>query len=237
VATPTLIFCANGNRRFAGEALAAGFRYGVQLPGTVYFPIYFADQNWKKPNRQRYMACLREHRPTMATVLDWERENQLAEVLDWAEEAAQYVRQVLLIPKVQGGIGRLPRRIGGRDVVLGYSVPTRFGGTELPIWDFAGWPVHLLGGTPHKQMHYWRHLVPLCEVVSVDGNFATRMATTGCQFWVPGTARHASNRWWPTLMEADGKRWDKDGPYEAFRRSCENIIAAWRQLCGVEVPA
>ena len=58
------------------------------------------------------------------------------------------------------------------------------------------------------------------------------MATRWCQFWVPGTARYARNRYWPTLTEADGQRWAADGPYEAFRRSCLAIRAAWdRLLC------
>jgi len=150
------------------------------------------------------MACLAEHRPAMATVLDWEREDQLTEVPDWAEQAAQYVSQVLLVPKVPGGIARLPRRIGGSDVVLAYSVPTRYGGTLLPLRSFEGWPVHLLGGSPQRQMEYRRHLVNGADVVSVDGTYASKMALRYCPFWVPGTARHARNRWWLTLQETGG---------------------------------
>jgi len=230
---PVLIFCGGGNPRFAQTAIDAGFRYGAQLPKAVYGPLYFADQDWRVPNREAYMAGLAEHRPHMATVLDWEREEQLAEVLNWAEEAAQYVQRVVLIPKVPGGVGRLPRRIGGAGVILGYSVPTRYGGTPLPLWSFAGWPIHLLGGSPHRQMEYWRYLTPIAEVVSVDGNMASKMATQRCQFWTPGTARYAHNRYWPTIKEADGCKWPGgDAPYEAFRRSCANIPAAWQELCG-----
>lgn len=84
-----LIYCAAGNARFAQIAIDAGFLYGAQLPGTTYHPIWFADQNWKKPDRTKYMAALAEHRPHMASVLDLERADQLDEVLSWAEEAAQ----------------------------------------------------------------------------------------------------------------------------------------------------
>jgi hypothetical protein len=42
-----IIFCAGGNRRFAEIAKNAGFLLGAQLPDTIYFPIQFADQNWK----------------------------------------------------------------------------------------------------------------------------------------------------------------------------------------------
>lgn len=236
MATPTLIYCADGNARFAEIAIDAGYRYGAQLPNTVYHPVYFADQDWRNPNRERYMAALAEHRPHMATVLDWERKEQFGEVLAWAEDAAQYVEQVLIVPKVLGGIPRIPRTIGGKLVVLAYSVPTRFAGTQVPIWEFAGWPIHLLGGSPQAQMHLWATLTPIADVVSVDGNYANKMATRYCQYWEPGTARYAKNRYWPTLREAnDGELWgsgepEADAPYEAFRRSCRNIYAAWQRF-------
>jgi hypothetical protein len=228
---PTLIYCGGGNRRFYDIARAAGFEYGARLPDTVYGPLFFADQDFHNPEREKYMRALSEHRPTMATVLDWVQDEQLDEVLDWAEEAAQFVSElIMVVPKVMGGVGRLPRRIGGKTVVLGYSVPTRYGGTGLPAWEFAGWPVHLLGGSPHKQMELWRYLANIARVVSVDGNMTNLMATRYCQFWAPGTACYARDRWWPTLAEADGELWGQDAPYEAFRRSCKNIIAAWQRI-------
>lgn len=200
------------------------------MPGTVYYPPYFVDQDWKKPDRARYMAAIQKHRPTMATVLDWERDEQFDEVIEWAEEAAPYVKQVVIIPKVMGQIGRVPERIGGADVVLGYSVPTRYGGTELPPWEFGRRPVHLLGGSPHRQIHLAHYM----NVVSADGNYTAKMANAG-QFWVNGTAHYAINRHFPTLPEADGAKWGNgsdtaDAPYEAFRRSCANVVAAWQEL-------
>jgi hypothetical protein len=229
---PELIYCADGNSRFAQIAIDASFTYGAQLPNTVYFPVEFADQNWKAPDRARYMAALAEHKPRMATVLDLERPEQLSEVLAWAEEAATHVLEaVLIVPKYSGAIANLPRRIGGKEVRLAYSVPTKFGGTDVPTWEFASWPIHLLGGSPHRQIYLARQA--MLNVVSVDGNMATLMATRYCQFWAPGNARYASNRWWPTMREANnGNLWgdgssSADAPYEAFRRSCENIKEAW----------
>lgn len=222
-----LIFCASGNARFAEIAINAGFLYGAQLPATVYFNPYFVDQNWKKPDFERYMAALAEYRPAVASVLDWEHQEQLPTVLKWAESAAAHVETVVIIPKVQGGVSQLPRMIGGRSVRLGYSVPTKFGGTELPLWEFSGWPVHLLGGNPGQQMRLSQYL----NVVSADGNMSCKMATQYCAFWRPGK-RPFSNSW-PTIKQADGRKWgngdnDQDAPYEAVRRSCENIMRAWK---------
>lgn len=215
-----LIYCAGKNQRFEAVAHAAGFRIGVQLPNTVYHPVYFADQDWKRPDRARYMAELARHRPAMATVLDLERPAQRAEVLGWAEEAAQYVERVLIIPKYSGAIDHIPRRIGGADVVLAYSVPTKFAGTDVPIWEFSGWRVHLLGGSPHAQMLLTRYL----DVGSVDGNMHLERSRY-CQFW--SATKGGNGHWWH--LRDIGVDLPTDNNLEAFRRSCENIAAAWEE--------
>ncbi len=224
MAAPTPIFCGGGNARFCEIALAAGFRYGSQLPGTPYAPIYFADQNWKKPNRALYMAALALHRPQMATVLDWEREEQFSEVLDWAEESAQFAESVVIIPKVVNEVHRIPNCIGGKPVIIGYSIPTQFGGTCVPIWELEGRRVHLLGGSPHRQMREYEAMRAFCEVVSADGNMAMKMATGRCCYWRQESFGRQGH--WPHLLEGI----TNDAPYEAFRRSCTNIVEAWKRI-------
>lgn len=220
-----LYYCAAKNKRFAEIALQGGFDYGAQLPNTVYFAPRFVDQDWKHPDFARYTATLREAKPHVASVLDWEYEHQLPEVLAWAEEAAANVDTVIIIPKVIGSVSRIPERIGGKPVRLGYSVPTGFAGTAVPLREFGNRPVHLLGGSPHKQMRLSRLLK---NVVSADGNFIQKMAVERAAFWCPGDAK-AKNRYFPQLQEMDG--WIGQGaPYEAFSRSVENVIKAWKQL-------
>lgn len=210
-----LIYCAGKNPRFDTIAADAGFRLGIQLPcKTVPVPLFFADQNWKNPNRLAYMADLAKHRPTMATVLDLEAKIQLPNVMSWAEEAAQYVQAVIIIPKVSGIIPLIPERIGGRPVVLGYSVPTKYGATSVPVWEFAGRPVHLLGGNPRKQFTCAQYL----HVVSVDGNYANLKATKFCE-WFDGRTWHQTKK--------DGELFGRDATYEAFRLSCKGIIKMW----------
>lgn len=168
------------------------------------------------------MACLKQHRPKFATVLDLEREEQLPEVLSWAEEAAQYVEEaVLLIPKVSGIISRLPRWIGGKEVRLAYSVPTRFAGSPVPLWEHSGWPIHLLGGSPQAQHEIWRHLGGIADVVSLDGNMHKKQATSRCLYWTRQITRYGH---WQPLGGFDG-----NGPEEAFRRSSINILKAWEE--------
>lgn len=217
-----LIYCAGKNKRFSDIALAAGFALGAQVPCTVYHPLWFCDQDWKKPNREAYMRALAKYRPHMASVLDLEKRDQLDSVLSWAEEAAQYCERVMIIPKVHGIIQRLPRRVEGADVILGYSVPTKHGGTAVWPGEFEGWPVHLLGGSPQAQM---RHAVRFRNVVSADGNMMNKMATTWGAYWMPGTSTDPKDRYWQKLGR---DVWPTDAPLEAFRRSCENIMKAWK---------
>jgi hypothetical protein len=124
-----LICCAGGNPRLAEIAIEAGFRYGSQLPETVYFQeeetaedesyrLFFADQDWENPRRDAYMELLDKYRPYMATVLDLEYWEQLDEVIDWAEEISGYVKVVIVIPKVKGIIAELPKTIGPTAVLL-----------------------------------------------------------------------------------------------------------------------
>lgn len=223
---PALIHCADGNPAFAAAAVAAGWLYGARLPATVYQPVHFADQDWKAPDRTAYMAALAAHRPAMATVLDWEQPEQLPEVLSWAEEAAPLVGEsVLVVPKVPGLVPLLPRVIGGKRVVLAYSVPTSYGGSPLGLWELTGWPVHLLGGSPHAQMELYRYLRNCCEVVSADGNMAHQQAHR-CRFWA---RRSGPKGHWTQLSEAGDER-TEGANSEAFRRSLGAIAEAWSAI-------
>lgn len=214
---PTLIYCAGHNREYAAIA-RAWFLLGARLPDLLYYPVEFADQKYKDPHRVEYMAALAEQRPRLATDLDWSTEEQFGEVMAWAEEAAQYVSEaVIIIPKVHGGIARLPRTVSGKQVRLGYSVPTAYGGTEVWVGEFTGWPVHLLGGGTNAQLRLARYL----DVWSADGNYIHHKIKHGQYF--------------------DGVRWRqlRDGGYNVtgphvpttiLRLSLPNLIDAWRRL-------
>lgn len=219
----TLIYCAAGNKRYASIAIQHGFKYGAQLPNTVYNSVFFADQDWKCPNFQGYIAALEKENPKVATVIDYDQSTTFKEVIRWSEAASKFVQDyIIIIPKICGTIEKIPHTINGKRVVLGYSVPTTHGGTEVPIWEFYGREVHLLGGSPQKQMELMRYL----NVVSADGNYISKMANKYNQFFVNGTARFAKNRFWPQLRETKLGYIDIDAPYLAFELSCINFKAA-----------
>lgn len=221
---PELIYCAAGNRRFAEIAIRHGMTYGAQLPNTTYFPADFVDQNWKNPQRNKYMEALKTERPRLATVLDLEHENQFDEVIAWTHEAAQYVTEaILIIPKVRGIVPRIPEKIGGKRVRLAYSVPTSYAGTPVHPDEFRGRDVHLLGGSPLAQIR----LAQKMNVVSIDGNYAQKMAVRYNQFFAGAGNIEAKNRQWPQLHESVFGYIEHDTPYMAFELSCMNIKAWW----------
>ncbi len=216
---PTLIYCAGHNRQYAAIA-RQWFLLGARLPDLLYYPVDFADQKYKQPNRPAYMAALAAQRPRLATVLDWQDEAQFDEVMSWAEEAAQYVKDaVIIIPKVHQGIKRLPRAVSGKQVRLGYSVPTAYGGTEVWVGEFAGWPVHLLGGGTNAQLKLARYL----DVQSADGNYIHHKIQHG-QFF-DGTR-------WRQLRSAGYDVTGPDLPLTVLRLSLPNLLDAWRRLHG-----
>ena len=222
---PNLIFCAGGNPTFAKIAIDCGYFYGARLPSTVYGRLYFSDQDWKRPNRIAYMREVEKYKPFMASVIDWCQEDQLNDVLSWAEEVANHVEVIMIVPKIPGSIPYIPRSISGKPVRLGYSVPTKHGGTMLNVAEFSNRPVHLLGGSPAAQMKLSRYL----NVKSADGNMHMKMANMGL-FWEMGKSIYSNK--WTSLLRSDGKTWDGNGNEEAFRRSCLNIKRAWIKFSG-----
>lgn len=213
-----LIYCAARNRQYAEIAIRCGYTYGAQLPAPVYFRPEFVDQNWREPDLEGYMDCIAEYKPRLATVLDLERPDQFEEVMGWAALVTQYVTEaVIVIPKYSGAIARLPRQMNGRQVRLGFSVPTSHGGTQVPEMEFMDWPIHVLGGSPKRQMERARYL----DVRSADGNYVHQKIKVG-QFF-------DGERWIP--LKAGG--YDVSGPdvpRMVVELSLPNIKKAWERL-------
>jgi hypothetical protein len=215
-----VIYCADNEKygRWAKDYIYVG----TQLPNKVYFDdLRFGDQDWKHPNRDAYLSMLRQYKPHIATVLDWERWDQRDEVLGWAEDAAAYSDVVVIIPKCGGSIAYLNekgiRTINGKQVRLGYSVPTSHGGTELFIGEFVGWPIHALGGSPKRQLELARYL----NVASADGNYIHHKVKHG-QFY-------NGNRWLQ-LREAGYNFEGQEIPEAVFRLSLPNYLRAFAAL-------
>lgn len=220
---PRLIYCAGGNRQYAEIAIRHNFHYGAKLPDTVYFPPYFVDQEFRKPNREKYMAALAQHRPHLATIIDWMPTIDFDEVMSWANEASQHVKgAIIIVPKIPLSVAKIPDSINGVPIRLGYSIKTSLAGTPVQPYEFGNRQAHLLGGSPQEQIR----MSKLLNAVSADGNYIQRLAGL-CQFFTNGYASKAKNKYAPQLGEFGLGDIKQDAPQLAFELSCLNIRSAW----------
>lgn len=223
-----LIYCGIGNKKLDELAVNVGIHYGMQFPASREppFPVYFADQNWKNPQREKYVEWVEKYQPKIATVIDIENYSQIDEALSWGEDICSYVKEIVIIPKINGIINEIPRSISGTRVTLGYSVPTTHGGTTVPVEEFSGWNIHLLGGNPQKQLNMYDKMELIgAQVTSVDCNYISMKATKFCAVW---TRKLIKNRQWMDLKDIIGRKIE-DGVYTAFSLSCASFVSAWNE--------
>ena len=136
----------------------------------------FLDIHWTRYDFDRHLETAAQFRPLITVARDVERAHQLESVLGEAEKLKRYARFVVVVPKDPKLASRL-RELIPAPYLLGFSVPTRYGGTRINPRHFTG-PVHLLGGRPDVQ----RRLGSQMQVVSLDCNRFTLDARFGDYF-------------------------------------------------------
>ena len=221
-----LIYCGVGNPSLDNFAISVGFLYGMRLPTSNKIPydLFFADQDWKNPQLGKYRDSVLANGVKVCTVLDWEFEEQSDEVFSWIEELSPLVGRLIVIPKIRGIIDRIPPKYNGTEIVLGYSVPTGYGKTDVPESDFKNRPTHLLGGSPEKQLELYDKM----NVVSADCNYISMKATKYCEFW---NDKSVYTRKWKPVKDLLGAKLP-DNCYTSFFLSCVNYMAAWNNKLG-----
>ena len=143
--------------------------------------ISFIDNDYFNYNHELHLACVKQHRPKYATVADVMSKEQceqnganfysLEQIMDWAEELREYADNVIVIPKIDV-LDKIPDYF-----MVGYSIPTKHGGTTLPVEMFKGKKLHLLGGSWTDQL---AHLLLFGEdVISLDNNYENHRAEYG----------------------------------------------------------
>lgn len=159
-------------------SLAAARDLTVRLPGTR---LGFMDNEWHGYDHAAHVAAVAETRPKYATVRDVMTKAQceaagvgflpLEEILEMAQEVAQHADHVIVIPKYDC-LDKIPE-----EYVIGFSVPTSYGGTPMPASALRGRRVHLLGGSWKNQRAYLDILGE--DVVSLDNNHLLRISEWG----------------------------------------------------------
>jgi Family of unknown function (DUF6610) len=150
-----------------------GARYSNLRDARKFERLGFLDISWKDYNFNRHLRAAKATRPIMTVARDVDDIGQLGRTLDEARELLLYAEYVVIVPKDAALRHRVDELIPS-EFVLGYSVPTRYGGTSLSLDAFSR-PVHLLGGRPDVQ----RRLALQLKVASLDCNRFTLDAAFG----------------------------------------------------------
>jgi len=197
------------------KTLQVAVKFGW-LPGARYtnlrdirgfHRIGLIDIDWKTYDFKRHMHAVKETRPLLTVARDIEHESEFERTLEEAEELSRWAGNVVIVPKFSDFGLKCLRKIPIK-FLLGYSVPTRYGGTKIPLELFLGRPIHLLGGRPDVQFK----LSQILDVCSVDGNRITLDAKYGDYF--------------------DGQKFTPHptgGYYECIRASLAAVNRLWRR--------
>lgn len=139
--------------------------------------VGFLDIDWKRYDYDRHISAARSVRPDVTVAQDVLDIGDFNKILDQAFELLQYSSNVIIVPKALEFEGRIDELIP-RDFLVGYSVPTKYGGTAISLESFGRRKVHLLGGRPDVQ----RKLADSLNVASLDTNRFTLDASFGDYF-------------------------------------------------------
>ncbi|MFC1967597.1 DUF6610 family protein [Chloroflexota bacterium] len=162
-------------------AMELGWLPGANYKNTrdikKYKKVGFIDIDWKNYNYEKHLEAVKYFRPQATVARDIEDVEMLEEILEEANELSKWAANVIIVPKDLRLEPILPNIIPER-YMLGYSVPSRYGGTKINKSAFSGRKVHLLGGHPNRQ----RLIADKLNVCSIDCNRMTIDAAFGDYF-------------------------------------------------------
>lgn len=159
------------------EAVSLGW-----LPGARYTNLRdvrkfdrlgFLDIDWEDYDFRKHLQATKDTQPMVTVARDIVNANEIERILDEAFDLSLWAEEVIVVPKDLRLTPLMPDVVPD-DFLLGYSVPTRYGGTMLPLTCFTH-KVHLLGGHPAVQRRLGNHL----KVASFDCNRFTVDASFG----------------------------------------------------------
>jgi len=200
-----------------------GFREDCGYQQTQYqdlnIPVGMLDNDFRNPDLDRFVDRFFEHEPRVGVIGDvYECDGVDDHVAAAREIQASYPEaELIIVPKSRSVIDAIPE-----DLVLGYSrgYADRLAHEFSDPADWRGRRVHILGGSPPKQLDSIRQLTrptltdePPADIVGVDWNGLHRGAQFG-EFWT-----------------ADG--WDdsgRDADHVTVRKTVRHSLARVREF-------
>lgn len=205
---PELVFCHRAE--FCRVADQLGFRLGTRADQFDTnrtqellddgFSIDFVDNDFEEPSYERLRDIVDRTDPEYVVLPDVYDTDDVVDVVSFGEEmVAEYGVTPVVVPKIEFDYTTIPD-----DWIVGFSVPSGYGETEIPITAFTNHQVHLLGGSHTNQIEYANRAVENdVEIFSVDGNAFAKGASYGNLVNTPLSALNGEG-----LLT--GNAWDSD---------------------------
>jgi hypothetical protein len=183
---------------FALDAFQLGFLTGFREDCTyqqqqytdLELPVGMLDNDFRNPDLDRYVERFFEYEPQVGVIGDAYDVNEVDEYVTAAREIqGSYPNaDLVIVPKCRAAIHAVPD-----DLVVGYSrgYADRLAHEFSDPVDWRGRRVHILGGSPPKQLSVINQLTrptltddPPADIVGLDWNGVHRGAQFG-EFWTP----------------------------------------------------
>ena len=171
----------------------------------------FIDLHWEDPDFVGLLEACERHRPKYAIAGDYD--GDIEEINERADQLRPYVQNVIVVPHKPGEVSEVPDWC-----VVGYSTPSKYAGTDAPVWEYYGRDVHILGGTVDQAREVLGYLGD--DVVSVDCNSHHNGATLFAKWW-----GKTSPSWNPLPAAHPGD----ENPIRAYENSMLNITYTLRE--------
>ena len=229
-----LYFCYR--QRFAEVASWIGYGVGTRADeykqNFVYrsgfdddIDISFVDNDFEDPDRECLLDVAETVNAERVVLPDIFSVEDVSDVLEFGREVKNIGATPIVVPKCDFDYSRIPR-----DWIVGYSVPSGYGSTDVPIGRFTSHDVHLLGGSPSNQFEFAEKAITEgVSIVSADTNSFGAAASYG------NIVNHPKR-----MADGDGNAWlydvdeydDMDGRiivslahyYEAWRLWCDENL-------------
>lgn len=229
---PELFF--SHRKEFCIVADQLGFRLGTRadqmdtnsVPDLLEdgFEIDFVDNNFDDPDEMRIVKAVDRTEPAFVVLPDIYECDTVDSIIDFGIAIqSQYDTTPIVVPKCDVAEEKIPE-----DWVIGFSVPSGYGGTEIPITKWRNHRIHLLGGSPKNQIKYAnRAHNDGVTIFSVDGNCFSKASGFGNIINEPSEILDTNGN-------VDSKAWvaDADGYTDWGQRiavSLSRYYELWRQ--------
>lgn len=208
------IFCQGSNQFIPEIAYNSGMMYGTRHCESPVEQPFFVDINWKNYEWEDYLNKLKHWKPVMAMVpdfLDITQKKDLYKKIRQLKELG--IMKIMVCPKFNGAIQYIPSFC-----TIAVSIPSRYAGFLPDPKELENRKIHLLGGSPQKQVKYIRDH-PNLNILSVDGNAIAKNARWGVHYG-------ERNKW----EKAENTVWKERGYYGTVEESAKNIIKGFQRL-------